>query len=103
MDGPQGDYALWNESNRKRQKSWFYSYVEYKTIKEKKKKNNQQNKLIGMDNRLVVTRREGCWGWGQKWVNEVKCVMRDGNQTCGGKHTVQIANHSYTPEIYIMS
>lgn len=49
-------------------------------IKHKKKffKKESKNRLIDMDNRLVVTRGEGGRGRA-KWIKGVKCMVMDGN------------------------
>ena len=55
-------------------------------IKPKLKQMNK-HKLIGADNKLVVTRGEGNWGE-SKTGQEGNCMVTDENQTFGGEHNV---------------
>lgn len=64
MDGSRRYYAKWNKSDRKGQKLYDLTHVEYKTKKEPTNKQNK-NRLIDTDNRMVVTRGEREWDGGQ--------------------------------------
>ena len=44
----------------------------------KKKPEENKNKLMDTENKFVVTRGEGKWGW-VKWVKGVDCIVMDGN------------------------
>ena len=59
MDGPGGYYAKWNKSDRERQIPCDLTYMcDLKT------KTDNENRLIGTENKQVVVRREagrGCW------------------------------------------
>lgn len=51
-------------------------------IKQNKTTKNQ-NKLIGSEIRLEVTRREGGEGGWVKWVQGLNCMVIESNKTCG--------------------
>ena len=81
MDGPPR-FAKRNISKSDRERLTLY--VKSKQIN---KQNEQTNKNIDTENRLVVTRGDGVQVWA-KWMKGVKCMVMDGNYTCGGDHSV---------------
>ena len=54
------------------------------------KKNQKQNKSIDTDNRVVVRGREGGLQEG-KMGKRINCMVTNGNQIFGGKHTIVYA------------
>ena len=56
-------------------------------LKKQNKQNKTKNKLIDIENRLLVTGGKLAKGW-EKWVKGVNGLVKNGNQTCGGDHFV---------------
>lgn len=56
-------------------------------IKQQAPKTNktEKNKPIDTDNRMMVTRGDGAWGWA-KWEKWVDGMVMEGNWTSGGEH-----------------
>ena len=74
MDGPRGYYAKWNKSVRERQILYDFTYI----CNLKNKINEQNwNRLIDAETRLMIARGEGVWGteWKREGIEKYKLVV----------------------------